>query len=96
MNKTTIFIMAMAFFLVVSPAAFAEKITVDVNGMICDFCAQSLNKIFDEQESVEKIDINLDAQTVTIFTHDGQDISDAKINELVYYAGYDVRAIHRE
>ncbi len=81
--------------LMVMPA-FAGTVNVTVNGMVCDFCAQALNKIFAKEDSVEALDVNLDTQTVTIHVKDGQDISDEKINALIYYAGYDVEKIIRE
>jgi copper chaperone CopZ len=96
MNSIKRTIAITAALLIFSVPALAGTIVVDVNGMVCDFCAQSLKKIFGEQEAVENIDINLDDETVTIITHEEQDISDEKINELIYYAGYDVRAIRRE
>lgn len=89
------FILTMLLCLLTVPA-FAAPVKVDVSGMVCDFCAQALNKVFAKEESVESLDIDLNNQAVTIHVKDGQTISDETINKLIYYAGYDVRAIHRE
>ena len=72
-----------------------DDITVKVDGMVCDFCAQSLKKVFGKQDSVQDIDVSLDDQTVTIDTKEGQTLDDAKIKELIGWAGYDLVSIDR-
>lgn len=95
----------MKFFLVIfaiitfSTSAHADErtddIVVTVNGMVCDFCAQSLEKVFKKEESVNGIDVSLDDQTVTVDTKEGQTLSDEKIKELIEWGGYDFVSIER-
>jgi len=72
-----------------------DDIIVKIDGMVCDFCAQSLQKVFGKEDSVNGIDVSLDDQTVTIDTKQGQDLSDEKIKELVEWGGYDFVSITR-
>ncbi len=81
------------FFL--SGTAIAKDITVNVNGMVCDFCAQSLEKVFLKEDGVQNLDISLKNKTVVIQLDDDADISDEKINELIEWAGYETAGIIR-
>jgi mercuric ion binding protein len=76
-------------------AAFAETVKVNVNGLVCAFCAQGIKKTFSKQEAVEKVDVNLDAKLVTLDLKKGQALSDEKIAELIKDAGYNVVKIER-
>lgn len=73
----------------------ADDIVVKVDGMVCDFCAQSLKKVFSKEESVNGIAVSLDEQTVTIDTKEGAELSDEKIKELIEWGGYDLVHITR-
>ena len=35
------------------PAASAQTVTAKVNGLVCDFCAQAVRKVFKKQDAVE-------------------------------------------
>jgi len=73
--------------------AQAETV-VDVNGMVCDFCAQSLKKIFGRNDSVASIDVSLDDKTVTIHYKDGAEhLDEEQIGKLIYEAGYDMTGV---
>lgn len=87
---------AFAVLLLLSPAsALAETVVVKVDGMVCDFCAQSIKKTFMKKEAVEDVTINLDDKTVTIRTKPDQNITDEEINKAVDFSGYTVNAIER-
>jgi copper chaperone CopZ len=94
-----LFILAMAFLFTITPASLAadptKDIVIKVNGMVCDFCAQSLKKVFGKEDSVNDIVVNLDDQTVTVDTKDGATLSDEKIKELIEWGGYDLVSIDR-
>jgi copper chaperone CopZ len=72
-----------------------QVIHVGVDGMVCDFCAQSLKKLFLKEEGVEALDVSLDDKLVTITMKPGGDIADDKINKLIDHAGYKATNIHR-
>ena len=62
---------------------------------MCDFCAQSVLKVFEENKDVENIDINLDEGLVIISVKDGGTLTDEEIKEKIHYAGYDLEGIER-
>jgi copper chaperone CopZ len=77
--------------------AVAEKgiIHIGVNGMVCEFCAQSLKKTFRKEPGVKDVTISLEKKMVTVQMSRGKTISDAIIRKRVSYAGYEVESIHR-
>jgi len=82
-------------------SAYAKAIKIGVEGMVCDFCAQSIEKVFLKQPGVEKVDVNLDIGKVTVkmadvFQDDEDGISDERIKQLFLDAGYDVSKIERD
>ena len=81
--------------------AYAKTIKIGVEGMVCDFCAQSIEKVFLKQPGVEKVDVNLEVGKVTVkmadvFKDDEDGISDERIKQLFLDAGYDVSKIERD
>ena len=82
-------------------SAYAKTIKIGVEGMVCDFCAQSIEKVFLKQPGVEKVDVNLEVGKVTVkmadvFEDDEDGISDERIKQLFLDAGYDVSKIERD
>ena len=81
--------------------AYAKTIKIGVEGMVCDFCAQSIEKVFLKQPGVEKVDVNLEVGKVTVkmadvFEDNEDGISDERIKQLFLDAGYDVSKIERD
>ena len=68
---------------------------VSVNGLVCDFCARALEKVFGKQDAVKAIDVNLDDKIITINFVDGKTLDDATITQLITDSGYNVEGIHR-
>ena len=85
----------------VSLSAAAETPTrtgdalVTVNGLVCDFCARALEKVFSKEAAVKAIDVNLDTKIITINFNDGQSLTDDRVTELVLDSGYNVEGIER-
>jgi copper chaperone CopZ len=74
----------------------AETVDVKVSGMVCSMCAQGIQKKFSSQDSVKKLNVDMDNKLVTIETKDGQTISDETIKSLITEAGYNVANISRK
>ena len=53
-------------------------IDVATNGMVCDFCAQAIEKVFMKREEVQGIKVDLDNQKVVIYLKDNASIDDEK------------------
>ena len=82
-------------------SAYSKTIKIGVEGMVCDFCAQSIQKVFLRQAGVEKVDVNLDIGKVTVkmadvFQDDEDGISDERIKQLFLDAGYSISKIERD
>ena len=71
------------------------EIHVSVNGLVCDFCAQSIQKLFNKEESVEAVDINMDEGMIKIGLKDGYNMDDNLITKLITDSGYNVERIYR-
>ena len=74
----------------------SEVLNISVNGLVCDFCARSIEKIFSKKESVESININLEKMLITINLKKGKNLDDNTIKQLINDSGYDVREINRD
>ena len=70
-------------------------IAVQINGLVCDFCARALEKVFGKRDEVSGIDVNLDTKMVTIGFKKDTDIDDATITKLIVDSGYNVVKIMR-
>jgi hypothetical protein len=71
-------------------------VVVDVLGVVCDFCATAMNKIFSKRDEVAAIYVDLDKKTLSLVINDGSDLSDQQIEKLAKQAGYRIAAIRRD
>jgi copper chaperone CopZ len=74
----------------VSPNA---RIAVDVKGLVCDFCARSLEKFLGKQPAVADVSINLENKVIHIELVPGEMVDDDRLTQWVTDAGYAVQAI---
>ena len=72
-----------------------KTIKVNVNGLVCDFCARALEKVFMKEKSVSGLTVNLKAKEIKIFTKKNMDLEDDIIEERIKYSGYIVSSIER-
>jgi len=76
-------------------AATAGTIEMKVNGLVCGFCAQGIEKTLRKYPATDGVIVSLENRLVAIATKDGQDISDAELTKALTDAGYTVKAIER-
>jgi copper chaperone CopZ len=76
-------------------APIAADVVVSVNGMVCDFCAQSIERSLRRRQEVNAVRVNLSERRVTIDFHDGRTLDDATIRQIITNAGYTVTGIER-
>ena len=67
----------------------------DVLGVVCDFCAVAMNKIFGKREEVAAIYVDLDTKALSLVLVPGASLSDETIAELAVQAGYRIADIRR-
>ena len=73
-----------------------QILKITVNGLVCDFCARSIEKLFRKKESVESINVDLENMLITIYLKKGKNINNTIVTQLIKDSGYDVTEINRE
>ena len=68
-------------------------VNAHVNGLVCDFCAQAVKKVFKRQKEVNSIDVNLDEKLISIHFQEGKTLEDEVIIAKIRDSGYDVRRL---
>lgn len=76
-------------------AAEACAVDVQVNGLVCDFCARALEKTFGRRDEVQDITVDLDSGNVHIVMKEGKTLDDAILRQLITDSGYDVQSISK-
>jgi cation transport ATPase len=74
-------------------AQATETITAHVNGMVCAFCAQGIEKKAKALPQTEDVYVNLQQKIVAVQVKEGQHLATETIAALVKEAGYDVTQI---
>lgn len=83
-------------FLINISSVFAKEINVDVNGLVCEFCAVTIEKNFKKKDEVKEVKVDLDQKKVFLTLKDGKDLSDEIIKDTIVNNGYNVVKINRE
>jgi len=78
-----------------TPNAKDHDVTVHVFGLVCDFCAQAIEKVFMDRDDIVGIDVDLDNFEVIIDLTDDSNMDDETITKLITDAGYTVNDIKR-
>jgi len=76
-------------------AACEDTVNIKVSGLVCDFCARSLEKVFLKRGDVAGIKVDLGKGSVVVAMKPGLPIDDATLTKLITDSGYNVSAIHR-
>ena len=87
MKKT---IITLAFVLAALPSFAATSIKATVNGMVCAFCAQGIEKRISNMPATKAIYVDLKKKTVVIEAKEGQQLDEKAITAEITDAGYDV------
>jgi copper chaperone CopZ len=73
----------------------ATTIEMTVNGLVCAFCAQGIEKKLKKLPATAEVLVNLEHRLVAVALKEGQDIPDAELRKALTDAGYTVKAILR-
>lgn len=73
-----------------------ELINLTVNGLVCDFCAQAIEKVFMRRDEVSGINVNLNKGEIIISSKADQYLRDEMIQTLILDAGYNLVEITRQ
>ena len=72
-----------------------EPVVADVLGVVCDFCALAMNKIFSKRDEVAAVYVDLDTKALNLVLVPGAELTDETIANLAVQAGYRIAAIRR-
>lgn len=79
-------------FTFLTSSVFAVTQKIEVNGMVCAFCAQGIEKSLSKIETTKDVYVNLDEGFVILeSTNDG--VGEDKIKNIILDSGYDVTKI---
>jgi mercuric ion binding protein len=81
--------------LVMTATSSAATIEMTVNGLVCAFCAQGIEKKLKKFPATAEVVVNLEHRLVAVALKDGQDISDTDLRKALTDAGYTVKSIER-
>ena len=73
--------------------AAIQTIKVEVNGMVCAFCAQGIEKKMRSLAQTQDVYVDLRNKVVAVQLKDGQKLSHDTVKDLIKDAGYDVTKI---
>jgi copper chaperone CopZ len=81
--------------LVMGMSAHAATIEMNVNGLVCAFCAQGIEKQLRKFPATADVIVSLEQKLVAVALKAGEDIPDADLRRALTNAGYTVKAIQR-
>ncbi len=68
---------------------------MSVNGLVCAFCAQGIEKQLRKFPATADVIVSLEQKLLAVALKDGQDIPDVELRRALTNAGYTVKAIER-
>lgn len=76
-------------------SAYAKTIQMTVNGLVCAFCAQGIEKKLRKLPATADVFVSLEQKLVAVSLKGDQDIPDATLRKALTDAGYTVVDIQR-
>ena len=73
----------------------ADTLKVKVDGMVCGFCASSIEKKMRAEKATADVFVSLENKLVAVAEKPGQKLDDARIKAQIADAGYEVKGIER-
>lgn len=74
------------------PAKGDKVVIAKVNGLVCDFCAQTIKKTLMKEPGVTDVQVDLTAKTVTVGLKADGNLEESRLKGLLKDAGYDMTA----
>lgn len=92
--KTLLSLLICLYFMF-SPSVEAGTIEMNVNGLVCSFCAQGIEKQLRKFPATAEVLVSLEHKLVAVALKEGQDIPDTELRRALTNAGYTVKTIDR-
>ena len=81
--------------LLTAAGAHATTLRIEVNGLVCAFCAQGIDKTLRKLPATEDVVVSLEHRLVAVALKPGQTLDDATVTKAITDAGYAVVKISR-
>lgn len=95
MMTTTLLAAAMMAATPAAAAATAQNVTVKVNGLVCDFCARSIEAVMKKRPDVSGVHVDLDKGVVHVALKADSSLDDPTLRKMITDSGYSVTGIER-
>ncbi|TWO72993.1 heavy-metal-associated domain-containing protein [Caenimonas sedimenti] len=83
-------IVSLAIAMAALPASAANSVKATVNGMVCAFCAQGIEKSIAKMDATKAVFVDLKSKVVLVEAKDGKTLDEKAIGAAIVDAGYDV------
>lgn len=93
--KNVLIAAALAWSAVATATPAPRTIEMNVDGLVCAFCAQGIEKKLRKEPACDDVVVSLEHQLVAVALKPGQDIGDDALRELLTEAGYTLRGVKR-
>ena len=90
MKKSIVMCAVMFNFLYSGFVSAAPTLKAEVNGMVCAFCAQGIEKKARALPQTKDVYVNLEKRLVAVELKDGQTLTEDALRALIKDAGYDI------
>jgi mercuric ion binding protein len=84
------FLIALVMGIATISSMAANSVKVTVNGMVCAFCAQGIEKRISKMDATKDVFVDLKKKTVAVEAKNGQVLDAKAISAEIVDAGYDV------
>ena len=68
---------------------------IDVEGMVCSFCAQGIEKKMKATQKVDIVEVDMDKKVVHLKLKEAQELNDEEITQIIKDSGVNVKEINR-
>ena len=83
-------IISLAFAVASVPTFAADSLKATVNGMVCAFCAQGIEKTISKIDATKAVFVDLRGRVVLVEGKEGRSLDPKAIGAAIVDAGYDV------
>ena len=83
-------LLSLAIAVAALPAFAATSLKATVNGMVCAFCAQGIEKTISKMDATKAVFVDLKSRIVLVEAKDGRTLDEKAISAAIVDAGYDV------
>ena len=75
---------------------FFNEVIVQVKGVVCSFCASTIEKSFKKQGFTGLVKVDLDNSTVLLKKTETIKMTDDSIRKIILDSGYNIKSINRQ